>query len=44
MTETSKFNGLDPESHLPQVLERIADHPVIRVHELLLWKGTNSSA
>jgi transposase len=37
LTETAKLNGLDPEDHLRQVLERIADHPVKRVHELLSW-------
>jgi transposase len=35
LTETAKLNGLDPEDYLRQVLERIADHAVKRVHELL---------
>ena len=37
LVETAKLNGLDPQDYLQQVFERIADHPISRIDELLPW-------
>jgi transposase len=34
---TCKLNEIDPEAYLRFVLERIADHPINRIQELLPW-------
>ena len=37
LVETAKLNGLDPEGYLRNVFERIADHPINHIEELLPW-------
>jgi transposase len=34
---TAKLNDIDPQAWLADVLGRIADHPIQRLHELLPW-------
>jgi hypothetical protein len=34
---TAKLNDIDPEAYLRYVLERIADHPIKRIDEMLPW-------
>ncbi len=34
---TAKLNDVDPRAWLADVLRRIADHPALRLHELLPW-------
>ncbi len=37
LIETAKLNGVDPQAWLTDVLNRIADHKINRVDELLPW-------
>ncbi|MGH7106120.1 MAG: IS66 family transposase [Acetobacteraceae bacterium] len=37
LIESCKLNHIDPHSYLQYVLERIADHPINRIEELLPW-------
>lgn len=41
---TAKLNGLDPQAYLRYVIERIADQPSNRVHELLPWAVADAIA
>ncbi len=38
LIETCKMNKVNPEAWLAWVLERIQDHPVNRIDELLPWQ------
>ena len=44
--ETAKLNGLDPLAYLADVLDRIHDHKINKLDELLPWnwKALNSEA
>lgn len=34
---SARSNGVDPELYLRDVLQRIADHPINRIRQLLPW-------
>ena len=34
---SARLNGLDPQAYLRHVIERIVDHPITRIDELLPW-------
>lgn len=41
---TAKLDGLDPQAYLHYVLERIADHAINRIDELLSWNVIDAFA
>jgi transposase len=42
--ETAKMNGLDPQAYLADILDRIHDHKINRLDELLPWNWAPVSA
>jgi len=38
LIETAKLNGIDPQAWLTDALDRIADHKINRIDELLPWR------
>ncbi len=42
--ETAKLNGLDPQAYLADILDRIHDHKINRLDELLPWNWTPLNA
>jgi hypothetical protein len=42
--ESCKLNHIDPQRYLQYVLERIAEHPINRIEELLPWKPSESTS
>ena len=44
LIETAKLNGINPQAWLSDVLGRIADHKITRIHELLPWRYAAAAA
>jgi transposase len=42
--ETAKMSGLDPQAYLADLLDRIHDHKVNRLAELLPWNWSPTAA
>jgi transposase len=43
LIETAKFNGVDPQVRLTDVLSRVADHKVNRIDEVPPWRYAQTS-
>jgi len=43
LIESAKMNGLDPQAYLANVLDRIHDHKINRLDELLPWNWTSKA-
>ena len=43
LIETAKMNGLDPQAYLADVLDRIHDHKINRLDDLLPWNWTQAT-
>jgi transposase len=41
---SAKLNGVDPQAWLTEILGRIADHKITRIHELLPWRYDAAAA
>jgi hypothetical protein len=39
LIETAKLNGADPQAWLAETLDRISDHKINRIDDLLPWKA-----
>lgn len=44
LTGTAKLNGIDPQAYLRYVLDRIGEHSINRVDELLPWNVAHKLA
>ena len=44
LIQAAKLNDVDPQAWLADVLDRIADHPARRLHELLPWNWHSPTA
>jgi transposase len=42
--ESAKMNGLDPEAYLADLIDRIADHSINRIGELLPWSWRSAES